>query len=116
FVCDSTNQRISIAPRQFQKDLEHSRIRNSTTKDLHVLHLARHDRLLDTLVFEKANHLSELTNANPFNAISESFDRWISFFANRRNRHAGSRLASAFQHHKGKLAIPGNQSELHFVT
>ena len=81
-----------------------------------MLHLPRHDRLLDTFVFEVPNHAPKLSNPNPLDSLRHLFNRRIRLFANRRDYHARTRLPSSFHNHERKLPIPRNQSEFHLVT
>src|SRR5215212_4330291 len=86
------------------------------TEDLNVLHLPGHDRFVDAFFLEETNHAAKLSDTNPLHALGTAVHLRISLFADRRHdeRHTGP--ARALDDHEGKLAIPRNQSEFHFVT
>ena len=74
--------------------------------------LSSHDRFFDTLVFKKAQHLAQLSDANPSNVVSNFLDLWISFFADGRDGNFNAGLARAFDNQKRKTTVTCDQTNL----
>ena len=73
-----------------QQHLEHSYIGQRAAENLDVLDLSGHDRALDALALEEANHLPQLTDADPRDApvrrLRDALNDRVGLFANRRDR------------------------------
>src|SRR6476619_1742843 len=81
-----------------------------------MLHLSRHDGLLDAFFLEETNHSPALANTNPLDAFGALVHFRVSLFTDRSHDEWHTRLACAFHNHEGKLAVTRDQPEFHFVT
>ncbi len=75
-----------------------------------MLDLTGHDRFFHTLVFEEAQHLAELANADPGQIISQAFNLWIGLFTDGGHGDAGACFARTFQNKKRKSPVSGNET------
>src|SRR5688572_32874462 len=78
-----------------------------------MLDLPGHHRLLDPFVLEIGDHLAQLADARPLDAISNVINAYICFFLDRDDGQRNTLLSCALEYKKGELAIAGDESELH---
>ena len=116
FLGDPADQRVRVSLRKSPQHLEHTHVGNHTRENLHMLHLPRHDGLLDTFFFEKGNHLSELADSDPQNLVSDFLDTRIRLFLDCGHDQSLTSTLCALDDEKWKFSVACNQSERHSVN
>src|SRR5437763_8324595 len=81
-----------------------------------MLDLPGHDRTLDALALEEANHTPKLPDADPQDALRHALNRGVCLLTNRRDRQRDASLARSFEHEKRETSVACNQSVTHMTS
>ena len=104
---------VCIALGKIPQHLQHSGVRQCAGEYLHVLHLARHYRLLHTVRFEERDHLAKLADVYPKDVVGDLIDLGICLFLYRNYRQFGSGAFGTFNNKKRELAVTGDKAVFH---